>query len=131
MIALRLAVALVLAFLPASAMAAPAMHVLHITDTQAQTIAPSTQLEIRLPAMLGSGFSWSMTPLAGSVLKPGQQGSMARGPNDPNLDGSPDVQFFCFTAVHAGSETLTFDYRQPFDRKAPPSKAYRVTITVK
>jgi inhibitor of cysteine peptidase len=132
MIVRRILIALALALLPpAGAMAAPAMRVLHITDTQVQTVARGTQVEIRLPAMLGAGFTWSLAPHTGRVLKPGEDGAMTRGPNDPTLDGSPDVQFFRFMADRSGSETLVFDYHQPFDHTARPSKTYSVTITVR
>ena len=131
MILLRFAVAVALAVLPpAGAMAESAMLILHPSDTTAQDVSISTRIEVRLPAILGAGYSWMMHPLSGDIVTFAGEESARRGPGDPNLDGAPDVQIFRFTAKRLGVANLTFDYRQPFDHTARPSKTYAVSVRV-
>ena len=85
------------------------------------------RLEVRLPAQLGTGYSWNLhTPAHTSLVLEKTEIAHA-GQAKP---GATDVQVFRFTAQSAGSTTLALGYRRPWERKREPERLFQLEIVV-
>ena len=113
---------------------APERHttvlVLRQGETRARTIEKGTLIEVRLAATFGTGLSWQLHPLLGTILVRSGEGISRRQADDPKIDGAPDIQFFRFVAEQAGTVRLSFEYRHPW-LKERPAKTYSVTLHVR
>jgi inhibitor of cysteine peptidase len=92
-------------------------------------IAKAQNLEIRLPVQGGTGFSWALTHapsapvrLVSSEILPTEAG---------NRPGGPQMQLFVFTPKAAGSGDIELGYRRPWEKDAPPARAFSVHVVVR
>jgi inhibitor of cysteine peptidase len=79
------------------------------------------EFTISLPSNPTTGYSWALAGslpdgllLVGSQYKPSQP--------DPNVVGSGGVEEWTFKATKAGTATLTFEYRRPWEKELPPAQ---------
>jgi predicted secreted protein len=81
--------------------------------------------EVRLPAQLGTGFSWSLDK-ADPTLRP--VGSPALG--SAATPGQAQDQVFAFRAAKSGAFKLHFTYEQPWKGGQKNARSQDVTVVV-
>lgn len=83
-------------------------------------------LAIKLVSNPTTGYSWT-NPDSPSNLEllssKSERGSSGR-------PGAPGFQVFSFKATKPGDSTLVLTYLRPFEKDTPPTKTFRLTITV-
>ena len=127
-----LAALLVLAIIPQCAMSSTnrrksAIELSEKSNGSKVTAAPKSAIVIRLPAQLGTGYSWSVEHQPAALRLDSQAQAEA---SQQKTVGAADVQIFRFTAVRKGSDTLVLRYKQPWTGGSI-AKEFRVTIRVK
>lgn len=85
------------------------------------------QLIVRLPAQLGTGFSWAVVRRKGDILRLTQQRTESAGQLRP---GSPEEQVFVFEPQASGSEEIELAYRRPWEQNQPPARIFRFSAIV-
>lgn len=87
----------------------------------------NSSLVVRLPAQLGTGFSWA-------VMK--QNGHAVRLSKDyvetghDSLPGGKEAQVFVFAPIGAGAEDIELAYRQPWLQNQPPARTFHIHVFV-
>ncbi len=128
----RLAAALFLgtASLPSSGCAAKlAAATLTVTEDdngKPVALAIGQDVYVRLPAQLGTGFSWHVARDSASVLQlisSSSEGGAAR-------PGVRETQVLRFRARKAGTGTLKILYSQAWDKQTPPAKTVTFSVRV-
>lgn len=98
-----------------------------LTDLQdgvTRAVARGSTVEVRLPAQLGTGFSWTLTAPEG-VEQVGEP--VTRGGGTP---GAGETQVFTLRATAIGRHVVTFTYGQPFAGGEKATKTVRYTFDV-
>ena len=85
------------------------------------------QLVVRLPAQLGTGFSWAVVSRNGDALRLMQQRTESAGRMRP---GGAEEQVFVFAPQTSGFEQVELAYRRPWEKDQPPARVFRFTATV-
>ena len=80
------------------------------------------QLIVRLPAQLGTGFSWAVVRRNGNVLRLMQQRTESTGQLRP---GGAEAQVFVFAPQASGSEDVELAYRRVWEQDRPPARIFR------
>jgi predicted secreted protein len=83
------------------------------------------RLQLRLPAQLGTGYSWAPDPSPGLLRLDGQR---VASPAELRPGGT-ETQVLDFTATGAGSETLLLAYRRPWE-PAAPARRFRLRVEI-
>jgi len=95
---------------------------------KAISIGSATTLVVKLPAQLGTGYSWRVVETPSSVLssadKPRIETTDAKGA------GRQERQVFTFTPVKAGTVLLKLHYVRSWDKETKPEKIYSVKVTI-
>jgi predicted secreted protein len=96
------------------------------------TIRPNETFSIHLPATISTGFSWGIaTQSDPSVLLPPSD-EIVTQPTTDERDGRSEVQVIKLTASDKkGTNTITLNYRRPFEKNTPPAKICVITVVVK
>lgn len=90
-------------------------------------IHPLEHFEIKLGAVLGTGFRWMPADTSyQSVLR--LDTSFVVQTKD--IDGEPETQVFVFTGMKKGTHTLHFLYRRSWKKKDPPDKERKFRIII-
>jgi predicted secreted protein len=102
-----------------------------VTATQDQKSAETSvttkqEVQLRLPAQPGTGFSWTLLNKVSLVKLKGQ----STEPAAKAQPGAWQTQVFRFKAKKAGSETLEFGYRRSWEKGTPPAKTFSLRITI-
>ncbi len=99
--------------------AAPRHHTTRDTDDSSRLfLTQGDTLYVRLPATPSTGYAWTITRNAASVLKPAGEPKW-EGPTVPGAEG---FQVLEFQVAGAGADWLELTYLRPFD---PDSKAVK------
>jgi len=85
------------------------------------------QLVVRLPAQLGTGFSWAVVSRKGDALRVTEQRTESAGQLRP---GGSEEQVFVFAPQASGSEDVELAYRRPWEQNQPPARTFRFSATV-
>lgn len=85
------------------------------------------QLVVRLPAQLGTGFSWAVVQHKGDALRLTEQHTERATQMRP---GGAEEQVFVFAPQTSGSEEVEFAYRRPWEKDQPPARIFRFSVTV-
>jgi inhibitor of cysteine peptidase len=85
------------------------------------------QLVVRLPAQLGTGFSWAVVSRKGDALRLTQQRTESAGQLRP---GGSEEQVFVFAPQTSGFEQVELAYRRPWEKDQPPARVFRFSATV-
>jgi predicted secreted protein len=93
-------------------------------DGVTRAVPLNATFEVRLPAQLGTGYSWSLAPVAG-VEQVGEP--VTRGGGTP---GGMETQVFTLRATARGRHGIVFTYGQPFAGGEKAAKAVRYTVVV-
>lgn len=76
-----------------------------------------------------TGYLWGLESGNDAVLKP--QGDFTFTASTSNLIGAPGKFEFKFTAASAGSATLKFANKRPWELNDPKAETFSVTVNVK
>ncbi len=85
-------------------------------------------LVVRLQSQLTAGYSWGIVAQTPRILKSRGEPEVERRTVD--VDGGSEHQVFRFDAPIAGSDSILFQYRRPWETETPPVKTCRVTVEV-
>ena len=86
-------------------------------------------LEVRLEANHTTGYSWIAAPVANPVLM--RQGAARYEEHATGgKAGAGGVEVWRFKAVKAGRQGLSFEYRRPWEKSAPPAKIVTYSVIV-
>jgi len=86
------------------------------------------ELEVRLEAQLGTGYSWRVAERDERILD--RLGEPAVESPKDKKPGSKEVQVFRYQAKAAGQSTLTLEYARPWEKDKPPLRKFRVPLRV-
>ncbi|HET7694113.1 MAG TPA: protease inhibitor I42 family protein [Vicinamibacterales bacterium] len=92
------------------------------------SISVTSTLILKLPAQLGTGYSWQVVDPPPAVLSPGDKPRVET--TDTKGAGRQERQVFTFTPVKSGSAVLRLHYVRPWEKEAKPQKTYSVRVTV-
>lgn len=87
------------------------------------------QVEVRLEAQLGTGYSWAAQKPDERVLEPAGEPTI-ESPKEPK-PGVKELQVFRYRAKAAGETTLMLEYRQPWAKDVPPARTFRASVRVR
>ncbi|HTR03969.1 MAG TPA: protease inhibitor I42 family protein [Thermoanaerobaculia bacterium] len=89
-------------------------------------MAQGELLQVRLPSTPSTGFGWSVSVNAPSVLRP--LGEPKYEPPGKGGAGAAGTQTFEFRVAGGGGAFLELVYRRPFDKDAPPARRWSVFV---
>ncbi len=85
-------------------------------------------IRIRLAGNPSTGYSWEITNLDRTVIRPLKQ-VVERG--EGNLAGRPQPTVVTLKALKRGDTTLELTYRRSWEKDVAPAKTFRIKIIVK
>lgn len=98
-------------------------------------VAKGSVVALKLPAVPGTGYVWTISRNDPAVLEPIGQSAFEPVGNGEGEDkkrlGKPAHQVFRFTAKAPGTADLRLLYKRPWEAKAEPQKRFRVRLTVR
>jgi predicted secreted protein len=81
---------------------------------------------VQLPIQRGTGYAWQPAEAtANSLFSIEAQPDTSDTPGRP---GAKETQQFRLRVKQSGEADLTFQYRRPWDAKAPPAKTFTVRV---
>jgi len=90
-------------------------------------IQTNDTFDIKLGAVLGTGFRWMLSDSAyQSILRLDTSYIV----QTKDIDGEPETQVFKFRALKKGKVTLNFMYRRSWKKKDPPDKERKFRIII-
>lgn len=89
------------------------------------------ELVIRLLSNRTTGYSWSLVMTGSGVLEQEGEAAYEAQRSDRRLMGAGGVEIWKFRAVKAGSITLKFNYRRPWEKDVPPVKSLSWPVTIR
>ena len=126
---------LALAFLAAAPVAGAPPAVRTVTqhqNGQSLSLARGDTLRVELEANGTTGYGWEVAELPRNLRHASDRyEASAPQASGPPIVGQGGTQHFTFTAKAAGRGTLRLAYRQPWDRKARPSRSFRLSVVVR
>jgi predicted secreted protein len=84
-------------------------------------------LIVRLPAQLGTGFSWSVVGTEGAPVRLSSTRTEHR---DVSMPGSAETQVFVFEPTTPGSAKIELGYRQPWIKDRPPARNFTLHVVI-
>jgi inhibitor of cysteine peptidase len=84
------------------------------------------RLNVKLPAQLGTGFSWTLA----NDPKPFLTLMATRVSPASTAMGGVQTQEFEFNTDKAGETTLVFEYRRPWEKNVPPARIYTLSVKI-
>ena len=128
---LRLALAGAFAALVAACAAPPMPREINEAVEGARvTLTRGQELVVTLDGNQTTGFRWALTRAASPVLTQIGEATYVARAADGRETGSGGLTTFRFRADEAGSTSLAFSYRRPWEANIPPVKAVRFEIRV-
>ena len=88
------------------------------------SLAVGQKLTIRLPAQMGTGFSWQELP--NSLLRLDEK----KVERSTQIPGGQEEQVFRFTVGGRGINKLVLQYKRPWEIEKAPAKEFKVDITI-
>ena len=81
---------------------------------------------IKLPARMGTGYSWKVAAIPAGVKAAGDamEGAAA-------APGGTEAQVFKFVAEKSGGGAISILYRRPWEKDTPPADAFTLNVSVK
>jgi inhibitor of cysteine peptidase len=92
-------------------------------------LAKGDELEIRLEAQLGTGYSWRVTKFDEHVLD--RLGEPVVESSKGTKPGSREVQVFRYLAKAKGQAMLALEYARPWEKDKPAARRFRVSLRVR
>ena len=91
-------------------------------------LAKGDELEVRLEAQLGTGYSWRVTKFDERILD--RLGEPVVESSKDAKPGSTEVQVFRYRAKARGQSTLALEYARPWEKDKPAARRFRVSLRV-
>ncbi len=89
-------------------------------------LAQGEVLQVRLPSTPSTGYSWTISSNAPSVLRP--NGEAKYEPPGKGAAGAAGTQTFEFRVVGGGGAFLELVYRRPFEKDGVPARRWGVFV---
>ncbi|MBN1534811.1 MAG: protease inhibitor I42 family protein [Spirochaetes bacterium] len=97
--------------------------------------------EVRLKAQLGTGYGWQQksasdlievkgTPTQAATVEMAKEMDKDKG-KDKVETGGFEFQVFTYRALKSGRGEISFEYRQPWNKRARALKTYRVSLEIR
>jgi inhibitor of cysteine peptidase len=93
------------------------------------TLARGQELIVTLDGNQTTGFRWSLARAAPELVQIGEATYVARA-TEGRQAGSGGLTTFRFRAETAGTSSLGFAYRRPWEANIPPAKSIRFEVRV-
>ena len=87
-------------------------------------------LEVRLPATLGTGYSWHVIQAGGPLLSLHEKSEGKKRDGEAPKAGGAEDQVFQFDAKSKGTAKLELQYARSWEKQTPPAKTFSLTVTV-
>jgi predicted secreted protein len=103
-----------------------------VTVSEAQSgstvrLSKGKTLIVRLPAQLGTGFSWGITQVKGAPVRLASSQTESQSAGSP---GASETQIFTFEATDRGAGEIELGYRQPWMKDQAPSRNFTLHVVV-
>jgi inhibitor of cysteine peptidase len=101
-----------------------------ITESQngtTTTIAKDQSLEIRLPALAGTGYSWALAANPTAPLKLTRSDTLAAS----DRPGGPQTQLFVLQPTNTGAADVVINYSRPWEKDKPPARTFTLHVVVR
>jgi inhibitor of cysteine peptidase len=95
------------------------------------TLQRNQTLVVTLEANVTTGYRWETVAGYAPVLAQLSTPDYSARPTETPVAGAPGDMTFRFRAENAGSTTLEFAYRRPFEPDVAPAKTIRYDVTVR
>ncbi|MFI5779419.1 protease inhibitor I42 family protein [Nocardia sp. NPDC051570] len=121
---------------PAPTSAAPTSSVSSPVNLDAKAdgtrvaVRAGQQVKVSLAANPTTGYQWQLRELDQAIVKQADEPDFRPDPNPGNRVGVGGTSVWTFTAVAAGSTTLTLGYLRPWEQGVEPSQSFTVTFDV-
>jgi inhibitor of cysteine peptidase len=124
-----LAVAALVLMLPMTESRAESMIKLEKGKRASTTARPGDLLEIRLPAVPGTGYSWQVDEADAKMLSFVDTRFESRGAEGPRVGAEVD-QIITMKATGEGQAEIRLSYRRPWEKSAPTDDTAVLRVTV-
>ena len=91
------------------------------------TLRIGQELALNLESNPSTGYRWFLASTPNSILTSLGKPTYKQGRPAPGAGG---VESWTFRATDAGTQTLKFEYRRPWEKKTPPAKTVLFHVTV-
>lgn len=100
-------------------------------ERESVTLAVGQRLDVRFPVRFSIGFRWVVGKIDGdAIVFEKSEGIYGNASHDP-LPKGVDVQRITFLAGKAGTATIDFEFKRPWEKTMKPQKTRRLSVTVK
>ncbi|MFC9768743.1 protease inhibitor I42 family protein [Rhodococcus jostii] len=93
------------------------------------TLPDPGELVVRLPAVSGTGYTWTTTSLDHRFLAETAPGPVTDTPTGSSIPGSTTTTAFTFLTRTPGTTEVEVQYRRPWE-PGPPEKVFHVQVTI-
>ena len=126
-----LAIAALLPMLPMTGSRAETMTAIKLEKgrREAKTVRPGDVVEIRLPAIPGTGYAWQIEAIDAKVLSLVDKRFENRSSDGPRVGATVD-QVITMKAVGEGQTEIRLSYRRPWEKSAPTDDTAVLQVTV-
>ncbi len=87
-------------------------------------------LEVTLPAVLGTGFSWRIRNGADPLLRAKEQRVVKKSESEKEETGKTEYQIFQFESKITGTARLELEYVRLWEKEGSPAKTFSLTVHV-
>ncbi len=108
--------------------AAPGAKVLSEETSHEASLKVGEMVTVMLAANPSTGFSWTVAPVADEVLT--QVSMVFRPRSGGGVVGAGGLDQWTFKAVKVGKQTLTFEYRRPWEKDVAAAKTAVYSVVV-
>jgi inhibitor of cysteine peptidase len=88
-------------------------------------VKPQDTFTVALKGNPSTGFSWNITAIDTTLIRP--QGK-PRYVGQSNLPGAPGTFYFAFSAVGKGASTIAFAYVRSWEKGVAPADSFTITV---
>ena len=98
-----------------------------VTGSGGVALKPDDDFLVALPANPTTGYSWTVRVSDKNIVS--AEGSAYKSPTGKAM-GAGGEQVFGFEAVHAGSATITLEYRRPWEKGTKAAQTVTIRVQV-
>lgn len=91
------------------------------------TLAPGDQVDVRLIAQSGTGYSWELLQKGDEKLSFTSETKS----KENAMPGAPEEQIFHIVAKSPGTINLVFHYARPWEKTKAPAKIFRLRLRIR
>jgi inhibitor of cysteine peptidase len=94
-------------------------------------LKPGQELILQLDSNRTTGYSWSLSEAASSILEPVGEPVYASDTASAGRVGSGGTETWRFRAKEPGRQDLSLEYRRPWEQGVPPVRIVRFNVVVR